>query len=277
MDRTLQTTQATFIKKFNAEATEELRKLNPPTFSVSTNETVPLLLNMQLFLHLFLFWHILVVLLYEQIKGTLTIASIYSTPFEPVYSECNSPIPASTIIEENTVDCLKCNKNSSLSYSQCLNCIIKSNNTNLQCCIRSKFLLKQLLPNLAHMSFQDYVQRKQAKMYMLRDFKINGTFTINEDNEIQSVDSNGSPTKTRYTYNYYSYFNKKSDICSLNYAIQNSKIFTNFSLFFVAPALLETLATTKTHSNPEISAKFFSIFVQDFTAQICLSQSAVCL
>ena len=74
------------------------------------------------------------------------------------------------------------------------------------------------------MSFQDYVKRKQATMYMLSDFKINGTFTINEDNEIQSVDSNGSPTKARYTYNYSSSFNKKSDICNLNYAIQNSKI-----------------------------------------------------
>ena len=54
-DRTLRTTQATFITKLNAEAAEELRKLNPPTFSVSTNETVPLLLNLQLFPHLFLF------------------------------------------------------------------------------------------------------------------------------------------------------------------------------------------------------------------------------
>ena len=164
---------------------------------------------MQSFLHLFLFWNTLLVLLYEQIKGTLTIASIYSTPFEPVCVECNSPIPASTMIEENTVDCLKCNKNSSFSYSQCLNCIIKSNNTNLQCCIRRKFLLKQLLPNLAHMSFQDYVKRKQATMYMLRDFKINGTFTINEDNEIQSVDSNRSPTKARYSCNYSSSFKQK--------------------------------------------------------------------
>ena len=158
-----------------------------------------------------------------------------------------------------------------------LNCIIRSNNTSFQCCIRNILLLKQLLPSLAQMSFQDYVQKKQETMYMLRDFKIYGTFTINEDNEIQSVDSNGNPTKARYTYNYSSSFNQKSDICTLNYAIQNSKICTNFSLFFVAPALLQTLATTETHSNLEISAKFFSIFVQDFTAHICLSQSAVCL
>ena len=56
------------------------------------------------------------------------------------------------------------------------------------------------------MSFQDYVQKKQATMYMLRDFKINGTFKINEDNKIQSVDNNGSPTKARYSCNYSSSF-----------------------------------------------------------------------
>ena len=56
------------------------------------------------------------------------------------------------------------------------------------------------------MSFQDYVQNKQATMYMLQDFKIYGAFTINEDNEIQSVDSNASPTKARYSSNYPSSF-----------------------------------------------------------------------
>ena len=127
------------------------------------------------------------------------------------------------------------------------------------------------------MSFQDYVKTKQATMYMLRDFKINGTFTINEDNKIQYVDNNGNPTKARYTYNYSSSFNKKSDICNLTYAIQNRNICTNFSIFFAAPALRQTLATTESRSNPQISAKFFSIFVQDFTAQILLSQSVVCL
>ena len=126
------------------------------------------------------------------------------------------------------------------------------------------------------MSFQDYVQKKQATMYMLRDFKINGTF-----NQWRQSDpicwQQRKPYQARYTYNYSSSFNKKSDICNLSYAIQNSKICTNFSLFFAAPALLQTLATVETHTNLEISAKFFSIFVQDFTVQIFLSQSAICL
>ena len=52
------------------------------------------------------------------------------------------------------------------------------------------------------MSFEDYHQNKQATMYMLQDFKINGTFKINEDNEIQHIDNNGSPTKARYSSNY---------------------------------------------------------------------------
>ena len=97
----------------------------------------------------------------------------------------NFPIPTCTMLDETTINCLKCNRNCSLFYSQCLNCINKSNNTSFQCCIRKKLLLKQLLPSLAQMSFQDYVQKKQETMYMLRDFKIYGTFTINEDKEIK--------------------------------------------------------------------------------------------
>ena len=117
--------------------------------------------------------------------------SAYSTPFELVCSKWNSPIPPFATIKDATIDSLKCKDTCGISYWYCLNCINKTvTNTTSHCSLRNSVLLKELLPKLTKTSYEDYVQKKPSTIYMLHDFQVHSSFTLNEDNEILQIQSN---------------------------------------------------------------------------------------
>ena len=111
-------------------------------------------------------------LLFQHIQGTLTVPSAYSTPFELICGKCNFPIAPSTVIEDTMVDCIKCKEKCDFIYSHRLNCIIRTvNNTVLQCCLRNIVVLKQLLPQITELSYEDYLKKNPATIYMLVTFE----------------------------------------------------------------------------------------------------------
>ena len=117
-----------------------------------------------------------------QVEGTLAIANAYSTPFEPVCASCSFPTSAPALIKDTVVDCTKCCQKHHFTYQHCLNVVIRtSDNKALQCTVR-KPLLHTILPSLLEMSYETYLQKKQATIYMLRDLQVRGIFTLNEDN-----------------------------------------------------------------------------------------------
>jgi hypothetical protein len=117
-----------------------------------------------------------------QVEGTRTIANAYSTPFEPVCASCSFPASAPALIKDTVVDCTKCCQKHHFTYQHCLNAAIRtSDNKALQCTVR-KPLLHTILPSLLEMSYETYLQKKQATIYMLQDLQVHGIFTLNEDN-----------------------------------------------------------------------------------------------
>jgi len=117
-----------------------------------------------------------------QVEGTLAIANAYSTPFEPVCASCSFPTSAPALIKDTVVDCTKCCQKHHFTYQHCLNAVIRtSDNKALQCTVR-KPLLHTILPSLLEMSYETYLQKKQATIYMLQDLQVHGIFTLNEDN-----------------------------------------------------------------------------------------------
>jgi hypothetical protein len=57
----------------------------------------------------------------------------------------------------------------------------------LQCIIREP-LLHNILPSLIDMSYETYLQKKRATVYMLRDLQVHGRFTVNEDNIVSHLE-----------------------------------------------------------------------------------------
>jgi hypothetical protein len=56
----------------------------------------------------------------------------------------------------------------------------------MHCTIR-QLLLQDVLPGLAELSYEAYLQKKANSVYMLRDFRIHSIFTLNEDNAILHI------------------------------------------------------------------------------------------
>ena len=80
------------------------------------------------------------------------------------------------------VDCLQCSTKRPFKYQHCINATIRTiDKQTLQCIIREP-LLHNILPSLIDMSYETYLQKKRATVYMLRDLQAHGRFTISEDN-----------------------------------------------------------------------------------------------
>jgi hypothetical protein len=59
-------------------------------------------------------------------------------------------------------------------------------NTTMHCTLRQP-LLEIVLPKLAELSYETYLQKKASNVYMLRDLRIHNKFTLNEDNAILHI------------------------------------------------------------------------------------------
>jgi hypothetical protein len=55
--------------------------------------------------------------------------------------------------------------------------------TTVHCTIR-KPLLQNVLPKLAELLYETYLQKKASSVYMLWELRIHNKFTLNEDNAI---------------------------------------------------------------------------------------------
>ena len=124
---------------------------------------------------------------YKQVEGILIATNPYSTPFEPVCAICNSPVNSSIAIANATIFCSQCNDNFPFLYKHCINAVIESITNNFVQCIIREPLLHDLLPDLKSMSYETYLQQKATTVYILRDFKIQSKFTLNEDSELLHV------------------------------------------------------------------------------------------
>jgi hypothetical protein len=112
---------------------------------------------------------------------------VYSTPFEPVCAKCNSPASASALISDDTIDCLRCGEKCPYIYGHCVNVVIRTvGNTTVHCTVRQP-LLQNVLPKLAELSYETYLQKKASSVYMLRELRIHRKFTLNEDNAILHI------------------------------------------------------------------------------------------
>jgi hypothetical protein len=60
-------------------------------------------------------------------------------------------------------------------------------NITVHCTIRH-LMLQDVLPVLAELSLEAYLQKNTNNVYMLRDFRIHSKFTLNEDNAILHID-----------------------------------------------------------------------------------------
>jgi hypothetical protein len=86
------------------------------------------------------------------------------------------------------VDCLKCSTKHPFTYQHCVNAIIHTiDKKTLQCIIREP-LMHNILPSLIDMSYETYLQKKRATVYMLRDLRVHGRFTVNEDNIVSHLE-----------------------------------------------------------------------------------------
>jgi hypothetical protein len=59
-------------------------------------------------------------------------------------------------------------------------------NNNVQCTAREP-ILHDLLLGLTEMPYEIYLQKKPNIVYMLRDFRVHGKFTLNEDSVVLHV------------------------------------------------------------------------------------------
>jgi hypothetical protein len=48
------------------------------------------------------------------------------------------------------------------------------------------------------MSYETYLQKKQATVYMLRDLQVRGIFTVNEDNVLLHLEQGEGKKKTTH-------------------------------------------------------------------------------
>ena len=122
-----------------------------------------------------------------QVEGVLVATNAYSTPFEPVCANCNSPSSASAFINDGTINCLRCSAKWTYIYSHCVNTVIQTLNNKIVHCIVRQPVLQYVLPGLTEFPYEIYLQKKANIVYMLRDFHVHRKFTLNEDNVILHI------------------------------------------------------------------------------------------
>jgi hypothetical protein len=84
-------------------------------------------------------------------------------------------------------DCVRCNQRCPFIYKHYLSVVICTiDNNNVQCTAKEP-ILQELLPGLTEMQYEIYLQKKPKIVYMLRDFRVHGKFTLNEDNVVLHV------------------------------------------------------------------------------------------
>ena len=83
---------------------------------------------------------------------------------------------------------LKCKETCDISYLHWLNCIIKTvTNATSRYSLRNLVLLNEVLSELSKMSYEDYVHKRIVVNYMLHDFQVQGSFTLNEHTGILQI------------------------------------------------------------------------------------------
>ena len=83
-------------------------------------------------------------------------------------------------IQGNLLHCAICNVDSNFIYSHRLKCnIVNTERVKVPCVLKSD-LLKTVLPDLAAVSYQEYLKDKSVMIYFMRSFCFEGLFTIDQ-------------------------------------------------------------------------------------------------
>jgi hypothetical protein len=87
---------------------------------------------------------------------------VYSSPFEPRCANYNSVASVSALISDDTIDCLGCGEKCPDIYGHYVNAIIRTvDNTTMHCTVRQP-LLQNVLPELAELLYETYLQKRQT-------------------------------------------------------------------------------------------------------------------
>ena len=95
------------------------------------------------------------------------------------------------MLEDKTTHCNRCNQEVAYVYSLYLKTIITTENKQIIHCSIDKCIVEQLLPSLKDTKVEDYTQDKSKFIFILRDFTMKGQFTLNQNNAINHVVTNG--------------------------------------------------------------------------------------
>ena len=114
----------------------------------------------------------------------LTIQNVNSDPFVPTCNTCDMPTETFAAIDNDKLHCSNCEQQTSYRYLPRLQCTIQtSTNLQKQCTLQGD-LLTTLCPSLVDVTYEKYLEDTCDIIYILRDFHIHGTFTLDHANVI---------------------------------------------------------------------------------------------
>ncbi|XP_059065484.1 uncharacterized protein LOC131053841 [Cryptomeria japonica] len=118
-----------------------------------------------------------------QVAGTLKTKNVYLPPYQPLCNLCHSIVSVAHLSANNTAHCTTCTSTTTFAYQHYLQCTIETEDGTINCNLHTK-LLQQNFPELTKITFENYKQNISAAIYLMRKFKIRGTFTIAMNNSI---------------------------------------------------------------------------------------------
>ena len=120
----------------------------------------------------------------NHVEGMLTIENIHADVFLPICNVCNFPTKSFRVIDGNKLQCSKCEQLTTYRRSPQLQCIIQTMENIQKECIVKDALLMTLCPFLQDITYEKYLENTSDIIYSLRDFHVQGTFTIDHDKVI---------------------------------------------------------------------------------------------
>ena len=117
----------------------------------------------------------------------LTITNIHAEPFVPICNICNLPTETFGAIDDDKLQCSKCEQLTTYRRSPRLQCIIQAmENIQKECIVKDALLMTlcPLCPFLQDITYEKYLESTYDIIYNLHDFHVQGTFTIDDDKVI---------------------------------------------------------------------------------------------
>jgi len=132
-------------------------------------------------------WLIIIIFFVKQVEGNLKVANIFSSPFELVWNKCNLSIEPFGSVERTLLHCTRCRLQTPFRNSHRIHCLIKTiENTTIRCIMRNN-LLQKVFPTMTTLTYKDYCNKTSDIIYELQNFQVQGIFTLNHENIVESV------------------------------------------------------------------------------------------